>query len=271
MDRTLSASVGIGGGNRSADVKTIQEMLNKALPGWGGPMPKLVTVGVCGNLTKSAIRRFQEVQLATYFFPDGRADPGGLTLRRLNHIWNVNDPPSGSIHLSAEPIDHLRQPTNMSCWATAGTMLVAARDRMSKPIRTVMRTADANDPGYVPAPGINGYEALFDSPNKGLPPPDTRRYTRSIGLRVGPAASFSVQGWRSMMAQHGAIGVVGLTPFLHIRVISEMKGDGSVFGTFFTVHDPGRDRPYVEAFISFSEKYEAAAYVDHRMDQIWHR
>ena len=62
MDRTLSASVGIGGGNRSADVKTIQEMLNKALPGWGGPMPKLVTDGVCGNLTKSAIRRFQEVQ-----------------------------------------------------------------------------------------------------------------------------------------------------------------------------------------------------------------
>ena len=79
MDRTISASVGIGGGNRSADVKTIQEMLNKALPGWGGPMPKLATDGVCGNLTKSAIRRFQEVQLATYFSPDGRADPGGLT------------------------------------------------------------------------------------------------------------------------------------------------------------------------------------------------
>ncbi len=73
------------------------------------------------------------------------------------------------------------------------------------------------------------------------------------------------------MVQHGACGVVGLTPFLHIRVITEMKGDGSVFGTFFTVHDPGRDRPYKEAFISFSEKYEAAAYVDHRMDQIWHR
>ena len=24
-------------------------------------------------------------------------------------------------------IDHLRQPTNMSCWATAGTMLVVGR------------------------------------------------------------------------------------------------------------------------------------------------
>lgn len=264
-------SVGSGGQNRTADVKTIQEMLNKALPAWGGPNPKLVPDGLCGNLTKAAIRRFQEVQLSTYFFADGRVDPGGMTLRRLNHVWNVNDPPAGIVHCSAEPIDHLRQPTNMSCWATAGTMLVAARDRVCRPIRTVMKTADANDPGYVPSAGVNGYEALFDSPSMGLPPADTRRYTRSIGLRVGPAASFSVAGWQGMMMRYGAIGVVGLTPFLHIRVITEMKGDGSVFGTFFTVHDPGRDRPYKEAFISFSEKYEAAAYIDHRMDQIWHR
>ena len=74
-----------------------------------------------------------------------------------------------------------------------------------------------------------------------------------------------------MMQRSGAIGVVGLTPFLHIRVITEMRGDGSVFGTFFTVHDPGKTMPYTEVFVSFSEKYEAAAYVDHRMDQIWHR
>jgi hypothetical protein len=37
------------------------------------------------------------------------------------------------------------------------------------------------------------------------------------------------------------------------------------------VHDPGFQRPYTEAFISFSEKYESAAFVNHRMDQIWHR
>ena len=74
-----------------------------------------------------------------------------------------------------------------------------------------------------------------------------------------------------MMSRSGAIGVVGLMPFLHIRVITEMRGDGSVFGTFVTVHDPGVARPYTEAFISFSEKYEAAANVNYRMDQIWHR
>lgn len=271
MDRTISASVGEGGANRSADVKTIQEMLNKVMPDWGGPNPKLAVDGICGPLTKAAIRKFQQAQLSTYFAPDGRVDPGQRTLRRLNHIWNVDDAPTGSVYISAEPIDHLRQPTNMSCWATAGTMLVAARDRMCKTIESVMAVADANDPGYVPFTGINGYAALFHNPSKGLPPGDTGRYTRSIGLRVGPAACFNVQGWVSLMSRVGAVGVVGLMPFLHIRVITEMKGDGSVFGTFFTVHDPGEYAPYTESFITFTEKYEAAARVNDRMDQIWHK
>ncbi|MEO2089108.1 MAG: hypothetical protein ABGY75_06380 [Gemmataceae bacterium] len=54
MDRTITASVGEGGANRPADVRTVQEMLNKALPGWGGPTPKLVVDGACGPLTKTA-------------------------------------------------------------------------------------------------------------------------------------------------------------------------------------------------------------------------
>jgi hypothetical protein len=271
MDRTISGSVGEGGVNRAADVRTIQEMLNKALPAWGGPTPKLDVDGACGSLTKNAIRRFQQVQLATYFSPDGRVDPGKRTLKRLNHIWNVNDPPTGTVNISAEPIDHVRQPTNMSCWAAAGTMLVAARDRRCVTIESVMDTADANDPGYVPFPGINGYMALFNTPTQGLPPGDTGRYTRSIGLKVGPAACFPVRGWTALMSRVGAVGVVGLSPFLHIRVITEIKGDGSVFGTFFTVHDPGRAAPYTESFITFTERYEAAASVNDRMDQIWHK
>lgn len=270
MTRSITASVGEGGVNKSGDVRTIQEMLNKALPGWGGPTPKLATDGACGPLTKAAIRRFQQVQLATYFTPDGRVDPGRRTLKRLNHVWAVNDPPTGAVNISAEPIDHVRQPTSMTCWAAAGTMLVAARDRVCRPIEAVMRVADAHDPGYVPAAGVPGYLALFQG-NGGLPPADTGRYTRAIGLRVGPAACFPVQGWVGLMTRHGAIGVVGLTPFLHIRVITEMKGDGSVFGTFFTVHDPGRAAPYTESFITFTERYEAAATVNDRMDQIWHQ
>jgi hypothetical protein len=271
MDRTIVGAVGEGGVNRPEDVKTIQEMLNKVLPGWGGPSSKLTVDGICGSLTKEAIRKFQKVQLSSYFPPDGRVDLGRRTLKRLNHIWNVNDPPTGRIHISAEPIDHLRQPSSMSCWATAGTMLVAARDRVCKTIESVMRVADQKDPGYVPFAGINGYMSLFNSPTQGLPPGDTGRYTRSIGLRVGPAACFPVQGWQDLMSRVGAVGVVGLSPFLHIRVITELKGDGSVFGTFFTVHDPGMAMPYTESFITFTERYEAAAGINDRMDQIWHK
>ena len=194
MDRTIRASVGQGGVNRPADVRTIQEMLNKALPGWGGPAAKLVPDGFNGPLTVAAIRRFQQVQLATYFPPDGRVEPGKKTLKRLNHIWTVNDPPTGMIHLSAEPIDHLRQPTNMTCWAASATMLVAARDRRCVTMESAMRTADAADPGYIPYPGVLGYMALYNYPTNGLPPADTGRYTRSLGLRVGPAACFPVRG-----------------------------------------------------------------------------
>lgn len=263
MDRSVSASVGQGGANRSGDVRTVQELLNQVPITWGGPNPSLDEDGIVGPLTIAAIRGFQQVQLSTYFSPDGRVDPNQRTIRRLNHIAGSNERPGGVLHISTEPIGHVIQPTNMVCWAAAGTMLTGARDRMSYTIESQMRVADSRDPGY-------GYLNMFQN-NQGLPPSDTGRYTRALGLQVGPAASFTVLGWRSLMAAHGAIGVVGLSPFLHIRVITEMVGDGSVFGTYFTVHDPGVLSSYRELFINFAERYEAAANIDYRMDQLWYK
>ncbi len=143
-------------------------------------------------------------------------------------------------------------------------MLVCARDRQSFPIQEVLNIADTNDPGY-------GYLAKFNS-DIGLPFSDTGRYTRAIGLNVGQAASFSVPGWRALMAARGAIGVVGLnTAGVHVRVISALFGDSTPFGTFVTVHDPGDILPYTEVFATLAFKYESAAFINHRMDQIWHR
>lgn len=256
-------SVGAGGGNKAADVKIVQELLNRAAPAWGGPSPALAVDGVCGMKTTTAIRQFQTKQFGSVFMPDGRVDPGQMTLGRLNLIADSTERPGGILRLSREPIDHVRQPTNMTYWAAAGTMLVGARDQICRPIRAVMQQADAKDPGY-------GYLNLFDQDSV-LPPYDTGRYTRALGLQVGPKASFTVQGWRSMMSTVGAIGVVGLSPFLHIRVITEMIGDGSAFGTFFTVHDPGVQQPYSEVFATFALRYESAAFVDDRMDQLWYK
>ena len=255
--------------NRQADVKTIQEMLNRVPPGWGGPNPKLKEDGLNGSFTEAAIRYFQQVQLGTIGAADARVDPGQRTIGRLNHIWNTSETPSGGVNISVEPLDHVRQPSNMTCWAAAGTMLCAAKDQRCYEISTIMRRADQGDPGYAALPK-GGYLAMFNN-NIGLPPADTGRYTRALGLHVGPAASFTVRGWVDLMTRHGALGVVGLSPFLHIRVVSRMRGDGSVFGTFMTVHDPGKQQTYEEVFVTFAHRYESAAYVNFRMDQIWHR
>lgn len=263
MDQVISGSVGVNGINRAADVTKIQNLLNGVPAGWGGPATKLKVDGLVGSKTKEAIYKFQSVQLGTIFSPDWRVDPGGRTLGRLNHIANTSEKPGWHTLVSVEPVSHVRQKTNMVCWAAAGTMLVRARDRSTATIEAVMQTADANDPGL-------GYLNMYQT-NKGLTPSDTGRYTRAIGLKVGPPINFSLQGWRNEIQHHGAIGVVGLTPGLHIRVISELMGDGSVFGTFVTVHDPGRMAPYKEVFVTFAQRYEAAATVNDRMDQIWHK
>jgi peptidoglycan hydrolase-like protein with peptidoglycan-binding domain len=263
MDQNLSSTVGSGGSNRDPDVRKVQSLLNGVPSTWGGPAAKLKVDGLMGPLTVNAIRAFQNFQLGTIFTPDGRVDPSGRSLRRLNHINSTSERPGGSISISVEPVAHVTQPTNLVCWAAAGTMLVGARDRQSVAIPTVMRTADNNDAGP-------GYLNKFNT-NQGLAPTLIGRYTQAIGLHVGPQANFSVAGFRSLMSSKGALGIVALTPFLHIRVISEMTGDGTVFGTLVTVHDPGKPQPHKEVFISFAERYEAVAGAGGRMDQIWHR
>ena len=72
---TISASVGEGGDNREADVRAVQKLLAGA-----GHDPKGID-GRYGNNTRDAIIAFQRSFMAS---PDGRIDPGGGTLRRLD-------------------------------------------------------------------------------------------------------------------------------------------------------------------------------------------
>lgn len=75
----INGSVGAGGRNNTADVLAIQTLLNK----W--TTPPIALTGVCSGAaddpTVVAIRAFQARYSRN---PDGRVDPGGSTLRRLN-------------------------------------------------------------------------------------------------------------------------------------------------------------------------------------------
>jgi len=77
--RTILASVGRGGLNRSEDVRLVQELLNWYIR---PPQPPLVVTGVMDSRTLAAIEVFQR-RVVQMHRPDGRVDPGSHTFAAL--------------------------------------------------------------------------------------------------------------------------------------------------------------------------------------------
>lgn len=80
---TIEKSVGVGGFNRRDDVLQIQRLLNLIAPTDGGAAPPLVEDGLIGPKTNGAIRAFQQFHRVAN---DGRVDPGGPTLAKMNAL-----------------------------------------------------------------------------------------------------------------------------------------------------------------------------------------
>lgn len=92
----ITAPVGIGGNNLLPDVTKIQDALNNVSPADGGASPKLVKDGICGSKTINAIKQFQLKQFG-WSGADGKINPGGQTITRLNQILSgTNRPLDGS-------------------------------------------------------------------------------------------------------------------------------------------------------------------------------
>ncbi len=81
---SITRSVGAGGANIPADVTEIQQLLNKVPAVQGGAAPPFTAFGTCDSATLAAILKFQKKQVPA--FADGRIDPGGPTLARLNAL-----------------------------------------------------------------------------------------------------------------------------------------------------------------------------------------
>ena len=77
--RTILASVGRGGLNRSEDVRLVQELLNRHLP---PPQPPLLVNGLVDSRMLAVLEAFQRrvVQMPR---PDGRVEPGSQTFAAL--------------------------------------------------------------------------------------------------------------------------------------------------------------------------------------------
>lgn len=77
--KTIVASVGHGGLNRTDDVRLVQELLNRHMQ---PPQPPLVVDGVMSPRTIAAIEAFQRRVLHIHR-PDGRIQPGDPTMVAL--------------------------------------------------------------------------------------------------------------------------------------------------------------------------------------------
>src|SRR5262245_2837785 len=79
----IEKSVGKGGFNQKPDVLKVQRLLNMIAPEDGGPLPPLAEDGFIGPFTLEAIRKFQQFHKTA---SDGRVDPGGPTLKKMNDV-----------------------------------------------------------------------------------------------------------------------------------------------------------------------------------------
>lgn len=105
------------------------------------------------------------------------------------------------------------QPTNMTCWSAAATMLFG---------------------NVCVGPG----GAALD-PSGGLKadPNNVDTFAAAHGLQLHYPQTWTVSGLADLM-HYGPLMAIGALPSLHAIVIGGMNGDGTAGGTTLTVYDP---------------------------------
>lgn len=259
MARTISASVGVNASNRQPDVITVQELLNKVPPPQGGPEVKLKIDGLCWQKTQTAIRHFQNRNMG-HKWPDGRVDPGGSTLARLNSFdeqpplaeWFTYSVP-GFKPVIAQPM-----PSNV-CWAACYAMLRSWRDGKQYGIEEALSKVDAK------------YVQIYKN-NQGLPWSQAQAFYTKAGLQCHRYMCYPIETWLKYLRTHGLLSVVATMylpplPGTHSRVVDGLSGyravsaDGEVFAsntTLMQIMDPWfGGKKYAENYELFNYKYEA--------------
>lgn len=105
---SIKKSVGFRGVNLAADVRKVQGLLNSAInkfPPFGKQQKTLLVDGDCGDLTITAIKRFQTIVMA-FHYPDSRVDPGGNTWKKLNGNKQAKQQVNNSVEFQKPRVDY---------------------------------------------------------------------------------------------------------------------------------------------------------------------
>jgi len=142
------------------------------------------------------------------------------------------------------PVTLFGQPTGMTCWSAAATMLFG--DRSIGP----------GDARLGPSGGL-----VASAEN-------VQEFARAHDLAYHAPQSWSVDGLATTLEQNGPLWVAGYVPSGHAYVVGGMKGDGTPAGTKLTIHDPwppGRGKTYDVNYADWMQRNpEGTTYVLHR-------
>jgi hypothetical protein len=180
--------------SRALQVRLLQRLLNRRLI----PPAALAEDGNFGANTHAAVLRFQR---ANRLDPDGIVGP--QTWRALGVTIDI-----------AHRVQLFGQPTGMTCWSAAATMLTGANMSYG--------------PGEAALGATGGLEPSFEN---------VQKFANAHGLTMHAPQSWTVPGLAGLMRQ-GPVWVAGWVPFGHAVVYGGIHGDGTPEGTLIIIYDP---------------------------------
>lgn len=134
------------------------------------------------------------------------------------------------------------QPTSMSCWAAAASMVVGWREQMSINPAEIARGS--------------GFWSAYAN---GLFPSNRDDLANAWGLVKEPPQNYTVEGWRTLIENNGPLWVGVAVPSGHAVVVHGIYGDGTTEGTYVRVKDPwpvNQGSEYVRRLSDFVTEYE---------------
>jgi N-acetyl-anhydromuramyl-L-alanine amidase AmpD len=161
-------------------------------------------------------------------------------------------------------VEVMGQPENYSCWATAASMVVGWRDKVSLDIQALKKWFTGNT-------GVSSDSGLYAH--------DNQKLADTLGLVAEPPQSYSVDGFRRLLENYGPlwVGIHTEDGWGHAVAVSGLYGDGTPDNTYVRIHDPwgrvpgtpgkpgyhnptpGQGSRYTLTFSEFGKEYEAFA------------